>query len=231
MIIEFIEFLHECPHLNAVRSNNESEILVISSKGLKKFKTNDLLEEVISVIMSDNINSLHNIIKEMNNSGFFTDLTIWHKSDKLCEVTYYLKATKVRTSFPDFGYILYPVKVASDAERWIVLFPDIKFRKDFLEKLDELQIELIKRRTIFSEIFIELFENLDFITETLKIRHELSGSQKEIIKFAYNQGFFEIPKKTSIKDIARKYGISESAAIRKLKRAEKKLLSKILKYI
>ncbi|WP_266079966.1 helix-turn-helix domain-containing protein [Haladaptatus caseinilyticus] len=54
----------------------------------------------------------------------------------------------------------------------------------------------------------------------------LTPEQLEAIRTAYNQGYYEIPRKASQKDISRLLGISHQAASERLRRANKKIIER-----
>lgn len=57
---------------------------------------------------------------------------------------------------------------------------------------------------------------------------ELTPRQRNVLQRAYDEGYFDIPKKISLKDLADEMGVSPSSIDEILKRAKKKVLSHYL---
>jgi len=231
MYVEEIEFSHSCPHMDFLRrfrKLDECRLAVIGSYGVRSAR-DVFLESVTSILLSDGGN-LSLALKEMRQAEGIKNVEISFKSKTLCGVTYELRASEPRRMFPRCGHIVYPVIITPEYERWIVVFPDKERREQFYSVVDE-NAELYTRKSLDHKILVELLENLGLVEATLSVRNELTEKQRKLLKMAYRDGFFEIPKRTSVRNLAEKVGISESAVIRTIKRGEKKILSKILKYM
>ncbi len=60
----------------------------------------------------------------------------------------------------------------------------------------------------------------------LKSRKELTTRQEEILKMAFELGYFDFPKKIKLDDLSRRLGISSSTLAEILHRAEKHIMTK-----
>ena len=67
--------------------------------------------------------------------------------------------------------------------------------------------------------------------EFMSVADNLTKRQMEILKLASAYGYYDIPKRVSIAQIAEKMDIGESAASELLRKAEKKLLPAIAKIV
>ena len=56
----------------------------------------------------------------------------------------------------------------------------------------------------------------------------LPAQQKKVIKYAYEQGYYEVPRKTTIAKIARALHLNHSTVGEHLLRAENKLISSMI---
>lgn len=53
---------------------------------------------------------------------------------------------------------------------------------------------------------------------------ELTDRQREVVRLAYDRGYFDVPKQVSLKELSDEVGVSPSSVDEILKRAEKKIL-------
>jgi predicted DNA binding protein len=81
--------------------------------------------------------------------------------------------------------------------------------------------------------FIEALEERDFSVEilkkrTLNINDELTCRQRDVLRTAFQLGYFDVPKRISLKELSDIVGVSPSSVDEIIKRAEKKILSHYL---
>jgi len=57
---------------------------------------------------------------------------------------------------------------------------------------------------------------------------ELTPSQEEILLLAYEEGYYSYPRRTSLRELARKAGLSVSALAERLRKAEAKVIRKVI---
>ena len=70
-------------------------------------------------------------------------------------------------------------------------------------------------------------EKVAKITMPLQLPH-LSGMQDKVVKLAYEMGYYEFPKKTNIRKLAKALKISESTCQEHLRMAERKMMPFVL---
>ncbi|MBU1129532.1 MAG: helix-turn-helix domain-containing protein [Nanoarchaeota archaeon] len=114
----------------------------------------------------------------------------------------------------------------------VILKPDgyeyweiASWERKFLENI----FEILHNKKTCSDYKIFKFkqEKLDdFIFPKLIPR--LSKRQKESIEFAYNEGYYEIPKKVTLEKLSKEIGISKQTFQKHLSSAEKKILPFLL---
>ncbi|HLB68701.1 MAG TPA: helix-turn-helix domain-containing protein [Thermoplasmata archaeon] len=60
------------------------------------------------------------------------------------------------------------------------------------------------------------------------LKVELTGRQREVLSVAVGLGYFEDPKRTTLQDLAQRFGMSKVAVRELLRKAENKLLRRVL---
>jgi predicted DNA binding protein len=121
---------------------------------------------------------------------------------------------------------LEPAIYEGGVEHLVLLAPsDDNFRK-FLDHLDDtFQVKLKSKHYLKQneKLNLDLFRSTGF----LKLRSAadlMTDKQMEVFQLACKNGYYEEPKKTSIKELADEYGVSDAAFSELLRKAEKKLL-------
>lgn len=81
--------------------------------------------------------------------------------------------------------------------------------------------------------FIDALEERGYTVEilkkrTLNINDELTCRQREVLRTAFQLGYFDVPKRISLKELSDIVGVSPSSVDEIIKRAEKKILSHYL---
>ena len=101
--------------------------------------------------------------------------------------------------------------ITDDLIEWAILAPNASYVKNFVKRVTDLGYS-IKRKYVFDP------------TVDLK----LTPRQEEIIEYALNNGYYDIPKKISVDDICSEFGCSKSTISVIMRTAEKKIIENYL---
>jgi predicted DNA-binding protein (UPF0251 family) len=93
----------------------------------------------------------------------------------------------------------------------------------------------ITRKSELKEVLRELFDkgvNVK-VNKVIRLKPNAGLTQKqfEALRVAYSLGYFDYPKRASIRDVAQKLGVSISTATELLRRAERRLVEAYLRGI
>lgn len=97
--------------------------------------------------------------------------------------------------------------------RWTVRmrFPDRAAFGSYLEYLVDAGVDVHVRR--LSEEFVDTIDD-----------GPLTDPQREALRLAYERGFYEIPRRTTLGDLASELGVSDQAVSERLRRAQARLI-------
>ncbi|MHC1609112.1 MAG: helix-turn-helix domain-containing protein [Candidatus Methanofastidiosia archaeon] len=78
---------------------------------------------------------------------------------------------------------------------------------------------------------IQEFKDNGFEVEVIKkqsadLRDDLTPRQRKVLTAAFEMGFFDVPKRITLKELSEKVGVSASSADEIIKRAENKIISR-----
>ncbi|WP_202318477.1 helix-turn-helix domain-containing protein [Archaeoglobus neptunius] len=130
------------------------------------------------------------------------------------------------------GYIVGPFTVKNGREVWRVGF-DKKSERDNalyeLEKTNDFKIRKHHRLTL--EEFSKVIENLPVLVELLNSVENMTLTEKLTLRGAIKLGFYDDPRKASIKDLSEIYRISRAGVSKNIRRAERRIMPVIEKLI
>ncbi|AKG92088.1 putative DNA binding protein [Geoglobus ahangari] len=116
------------------------------------------------------------------------------------------------------------VSISGGYEYWTILIDEEKL-SDTLNRLleiDGIDVEVLSIANLKS------FEDEEEEDVVSQISRKLSMKQKRVLIEAYRRGYFEWPRKTSVDELARSFGIAKSTCLHHLRIAESKIMKKII---
>lgn len=133
-------------------------------------------------------------------------------------------------------FSLEPVVTHHGVDNVILFAPSFKAFREFLDMLpDDFEVKIKRKRYITDGVSagFSTFSSVGFLE--LKAASELlSEKQREIFNLAVSKGYYEVPKRLTLRELAEATGIKASTLQEHLSKAESKLLpilSRILKNI
>ncbi len=150
-----------------------------------------------------------------------------------CPVNEFIK--KLEEKGVDYKEIL---KVSRDVIKALFLIKNCILVKALLETNCLFKDVEIHKKYIILTIIVPsknvnmLFGNLDkykikyniIYIKVLKKKKKLTKREEEIIKYAYEKGFYDIPRRITLEDIALKFKLSVSTVSEIIRRGERKIL-------
>ncbi len=115
----------------------------------------------------------------------------------------------------DGGYLFPPLGIEDGKVRFSFLGSE-KQIKDFMQKIDAIGI---RYRVI-------LLSDANFAPNSPF--NELTEKQQEVLMTAYRLGYYDIPRKITSEDLAKKLGLVDSTVVEHLRKAEQRLIRQIL---
>ena len=112
------------------------------------------------------------------------------------------------------GYLFPPIGIG-DGKIKISFLGSEKQVKNFMEKIDELGIRY--RVVLLADANFSPISPLNRLTE----------KQREVLMAAYKLGYYEIPRKITSEELAKKLGIVDSTLVEHLRKAEQRLMTQL----
>jgi hypothetical protein len=112
------------------------------------------------------------------------------------------------------GYLFPPIGIG-DGKIKISFLGSEEQVKNFMEKIDELGIRY--RVVLLADANFSPISPLNRLTE----------KQREVLVAAYKLGYYEIPRKITSEELAKKLGIVDSTLVEHLRKAEQRLMTQL----
>ncbi|MEE6208710.1 helix-turn-helix domain-containing protein [Salarchaeum sp. III] len=126
-------------------------------------------------------------------------------------------STNIVQVIVDHDAVLQEADGDADAWEFRVRFPDSHALSEFHTACREAELELTVKR---------LYNPVDPAVAALP---ELTDAQRELVERAYDEGYFDIPRKITLLELSEKIGISDQAVNERLRRGLSALIAATLK--
>ena len=186
-------------------------------------------------IISKDPDELQNSIETLQSYPNFVDLQIFARSGNIAIEKVVIKFTSAMSSIiNNGGYILGPFFTYKGKEFWEVGFDDEESLNQALFDLEktnnEYKIVNLQGLPSHQDIFIAM-SCINELLELIRATYQLTEKEKQTLITAIRAGYYEEPKRTSIADLAKIFGVSKVGVFKNLKRAQKKIMFPIEKLI
>lgn len=128
------------------------------------------------------------------------------------ELTEEGKATTVHQSYVELDAVMLEGRGTKDGWFLQMRFPDHETFKAFRKRCADVGVD-VNLYTIYNQS-----QSAD------DIRYNLTDPQQTALVTAYKSGYFDIPRETSLADLARKLGVSSQATSERLRRGTERLV-------
>jgi predicted DNA binding protein len=113
------------------------------------------------------------------------------------------------------GYLFPPLGIGDGKVKFSFLGSELQI-KEFMEKINAIGI---KYRVV-------LLADADF--SPVSVLNQLTQKQREVLIAAYKFGYYDIPRKITSEQLAKKLGLVDSTVVEHLRKAEQRLITHLL---
>ena len=214
-----LEYIHPCWCIRAVEKIESGKILLVSPLRFNKNAEQGLFE-----LEAPDVDKL---IKSLAGSPHVKKITVlqksktWALADIICTHDSLILAKLMRTrSVP-----LLPTLTKDGHDLATLIVPSEKELRMLSSLLKEdTEFKVRSKKYLDSQLPYSLFNSQEFLKFKLVTEH-LPSKQREAFLRASNAGYYALPKKTTIEELALKMGISPSTMAEHLRKAEGRLLT------
>lgn len=154
------------------------------------------------------------------------------KSKNEIQVSYDITTTKAWKLFNSLGRVIYPLKVVEGSETFLILVDEdekrslkLKNLKNEIEKMSGTDV--IKIKEIDLKLLSKVFEEMEVLAAISEALKDLTELQYSALRSAYIMGYYDFPRRRNLDDLAALHGVSKNAFVKRLRSAEKKIISAI----
>lgn len=135
----------------------------------------------------------------------------------------------MRTIRENGGYVTGPFHIEGGSEGWTVGFDDDAVADDALCELERHnEFTVTERSALSAEALFDVLRNVEPAADLLGACRSLSSVERETLALAVERGYFETPREETLGSLARRADVSDTAVSNNLRRAERKLLERVV---
>ena len=207
------------PHCWSIESTRDHPHVTLITKGVYK------LENEVRAnfhLIAESYSDLRAFIEDIENySDYAYDIFIIGRNDLEADIharfppdkTFYEKVLSLE-------FMPMSVAISNGYEYWNILVDEEKLKEtlDSLAELDGVSVEILSitnLKSLDDDRYMDIIE---------RISRNLSMKQKKVLIEAYRHGYFEWPRKMSVDELARHFGIAKSTCLHHLRTAEGKII-------
>ncbi|MHC3438127.1 helix-turn-helix domain-containing protein [Natrialbaceae archaeon A-gly3] len=124
------------------------------------------------------------------------------------------------------GYLTGPFRNVDGSERWEIGFDGTAAADGALEDLADHDEFVVRERTrLDPATVLEDVRAEEIGAAMLEASRDLTPTERETVRRAIETGYYEVPRETTLGDLATAFDVSDAAVSKTLRRAETKLLS------
>ncbi len=217
--IDFSIVHHGCPSTASSVEYPAVKTRIISSNILRESEVTVLMHAACGIK-----EQLVGFLGFWENYELTTDFMVTARTEKEAVFTVSLRDYTehvTRYILENKGFFTTPVSVYDGKENWSIVLSDEDSKRGFFSLLDEI-----------GEVSIDKIQRMDSLSMALPLEYvNLTDRQSESIKKAHSHGYYDFPKKTSSRELAKVVGISQSTLLEHLHKAEHKIISKIVHHM
>ncbi|SIR49054.1 Predicted DNA binding protein, contains HTH domain [Haladaptatus litoreus] len=135
----------------------------------------------------------------------------------------------MRTIREHDGYITGPFQISDGSELWSVGFDTADNTDNALSALeDDNDFRVESRNATSFEDYLDVIQHLGAAKNVLDGCRDLSERERQTLKKAVDGGYFQTPRNATLGTLAEEFDVSKTAASKNLRRAEGKVLERIV---
>ena len=158
-------------------------------------------------------------VKEILISGFLDEAQVLEKTKNGAYIVFMrggpTLSSVLSSAGIDSGYLFPPLEIGGGKVKFSFLGSEVQV-KEFMEKIDAIGIRY--RVVLLADANFSPTSPLSLLTE----------KQREVLITAYKLGYYDIPRKISSEELAKKLNLVDSTVVEHLRKAERRLMANML---
>lgn len=158
------------------------------------------------------------------------ECTLLSKQEEVAHVYTTIEETSaMETIRGNGGYITGPFHIADGSELWHVGFDRQSLADQALASLEvDNDFEVVDRESTDLAELTGFVQNVDAATTLIEACRALSSRERETLKAAVAEGYFESPRRATLGTLADEFDISKPAVSKTLRRSQRKVMERVV---
>lgn len=178
------------------------------------------------LVRGDSRDTLEAGLRALQSHDNMHSCSVFSKLDDMARISAVIEETDaMRTIDRNGGYITGPFQTEDGRETWHVGFDTAADENRALAELDRHnEFEVETREQFDTATLFDLLENSSSALQLLNGCRSLTETEQDALRCAFDQGYYETPRGTTLEQLASEFGVSKTAVSMNLRRGERKLL-------
>ena len=226
VILDLVQY--DCPVIGLTEVTEGVKATVL---GVNNAYINDGVEKLYLHLEGESFRDVYNCINNIDRRRLAIDYNVIYRKKNKAGVYMVIKKTDAMEKSLEFNAIPVAPWVSVDGvERWTLGFLRKNELNEYISRVKDRNY-VKKTRVIrvqedtMAIVSLSFFSILEFLEEINK----LTKTQLRMLEKAFNEGYYEWPRKKSLMELSNDIGVSRVAVTKLLRRAEYKVLKSILK--
>ncbi|PSP79084.1 helix-turn-helix domain-containing protein [Halobacteriales archaeon QS_1_68_20] len=170
--------------------------------------------------------ALNNGLQALDDHPNLYDHELLSKRGSSAHIRTVIGETNAMGTIRDYdGYITGPFHIEDGTEEWHVGFDSNEVAGDALSGLDTSNDYTVESRDAMDVGVLQRFaRNVDAAATLVEGCMELSDVERETLRTAVDEGYFNNPRDASLDDLAAEFDVSSSAVSKNMRRAQRKIV-------
>lgn len=175
--------------------------------------------------------AMHEAFKKAKTHETIVSLDVFSEKEKeiivqsVCNCENRYKVHEILSKGGCYYLLPNPIVTYEGAKHYRILAPDAQKLKKVMENLQKIGEVKITSVHPLGHLHDSFFINV------VQLKDLLSEKQLRTLKKAYMRGYFQIPKKVRIRDLAEELGLSPATVYEQLAEAENRIIASIIDYL
>ena len=195
-----------------------------------EFNPHSEVLETRMVVEGDDRGELDSGLSALRDHRHMHDFDLLAKRDNAAQIRTVIDQTEAMGAIRRHdGYITGPFHIAEGSETWHVGFDTAESADDTLSALEhENEFSVLSRDDNSIPEMADLVQNAGAAMTLINGCRDLSETERETLESAVSGGYFDNPRSATLSDLADEFDVSNPAASKNLRRAERKMIERVV---
>lgn len=210
----------DCPNVDTTRNFVDTTLLIMNTQ-----VSNGLMEMLV-IMYSDSADELSDALRFLSSHTRVSEFSLISKKGQLAMLHYKMIQTSMFMKSNRYGFRLHPIVIRNGKEKWFCLYDSSKVvaAEDFNDECTKvINLKQLTHDDFFADYPVALMS-----INSGKVTGTLTFEEIELLRTAYQEGFFDWPRRVNLTTLSKKLSTSKSRLSYHFRSIERKVFKLLL---